>query len=147
LSVFVLAIGILTGCAMTPAMPLTPAEQVEAEAIRKVLADHMAALSARNLDRGADAVADDARMDSRVAGGKVSKAQWRGAVQRSIAGGQWPATLDYQVSSVAFPDPAHATVFGHLVAIQVTGRRTQDRLELKLAKRDGRWLIVESRYL
>jgi hypothetical protein len=55
--------------------------------------------------------------------------------------------LDYQVSSVSFSDPAHATVFGHLVAVQVTGRRTQDRLELRLAKRDGRWLIVESRYL
>jgi hypothetical protein len=104
-------------------------------------------LSAKDLDRAAAVVAENAGMDSRAAGAKVSKAEWRAAVQRVMTAGQWPTSLEYQVSSVSFSDPTQATVRAGLVALQVNGRRTQDRQEVKVEKRDGRWVIVEARYL
>ena len=145
LFVFVLGIGILGGCAATPAVPLTPAQQAEADAIRKMLADHAAALNAKDVARAAADYADQARIESRVAGGTVNRAQWRQAIQQSVTAGQFPH-IQFGVSSVSFSDPTHATVLGDFVATQAGGRRTQDGLEWKMEKRDGRWLIVESRY-
>jgi ketosteroid isomerase-like protein len=138
------AIG-LNGCAATPSAPLTPAQQAEADAIRKMVVDHAAALNAKNMGRAAADYADQARIESRVAGGIVSKAQWQQSIQQSVTAGQFPH-VELGVASVTFTDATHATVMGNLAATQVGGRRTQDRLEWKMEKRDGRWLIVESRY-
>ncbi|HSE95109.1 MAG TPA: nuclear transport factor 2 family protein [Methylomirabilota bacterium] len=145
LMAFVAAVGLLSGCAATPAPPLTPAQEVEAQAIRKMLADHAAALNAKDVGRAAADYADQARIESRVAGGTVNRAQWQQSIQQSVTAGQFPH-IEFGVSRVSFSDPTHATVVGNFVATQAGGRRTQDGLEWKMEKRDGRWLIVESRY-
>jgi hypothetical protein len=47
---------------------------------------------------------------------------------------------------VSMIDSSHATVEGE-VYFSSTSSRTSDKRQWKLEKRDGRWLIVEAKYL
>jgi len=139
---FVLGVGLLNGCATTPAVPMTPAQQAEAEAIRKMLTEQAAAMSARDFGRAAASFAEGAQIDSTAAGRKVNKVEWQQAMQQIAA-----PRVEISVATVSFSDPSHATAVGDFVLYPAAGGRRQARHEWKIQKRDGRWLIVETRYL
>ena len=85
------------------------------------------------------------QIDSLAAGGKVSKAQYRAAMSSALSGASAPR-LSGSDPTIAFTDATHATARRDLRITDSRGSNNY-RLEYRLEKRDGRWLIVESGYL
>jgi ketosteroid isomerase-like protein len=121
-------------------------------AVRETLERYRVASNAGDLDGLLAYYTEDAKIDSTVAGGKVTKADYATAMRAWLARSE---NLEYQsefrVVRVAFPDPARA-----LADVQTTVRRrasfnrpawsAERRLQYALADRGGRWMIVETTY-
>lgn len=138
--------------AAPPAVPdaatMPPAER----AVRTTLDRYLVASNTGDVDSILGYFADDARIDSIVAGGKVSKADYATAMRAWLAK---PENREYQseflVRRVRLPETGRA-----LVDVESKIRRpaslnrpawsTNRQLEYAFAERDGRWLIVESTY-
>jgi ketosteroid isomerase-like protein len=150
---FTAAAAAFTRCAATPASAPDTASMPPAErAVRATLDAHLVASNEADVDRILSHLAEDARIDSIVAGDKVSKAEYATAMRGWLAK---PENREYRselrVVRVAFPETTRA-----LVDVETTIRRpaslsrpawsTDRRIEYALAERNGRWLIVESTY-
>src|SRR4029453_11096834 len=83
----------------------------------------------------------DAKIDSLAAGGKGPKAQYRDAMTKSFASANPPRVTGGE-TSVAFADATHATARRDLRV-----NNSPFRIEYRLEKRDGRWLITQQEYL
>src|SRR5206468_3534119 len=101
---------ILAGCANAPAPPVpsgTPAEQ----AVRSTLEGYWQAGRDGDVDRFMSYYADDAKVDSIVAGGKVTKAGFETAMRKWL---ETPAnrqiTSNYRIVKIEFPSPIDAIV-------------------------------------
>jgi ketosteroid isomerase-like protein len=71
-------VGLLIGCAASA--PSIQGDPGEAEAVRSVLDGFTKAFNAHDVDLMSSYIADDARIDSVVAGGKASKEKYREAM-------------------------------------------------------------------
>jgi hypothetical protein len=139
------------GCATAPASPAASVTLAE-QAVRTTLERYWEASRKADVDRLIVHYADDARIDSIVAGGKVTKAVYEAAMRKWL---ETPAnrqiTSNYRIVKVAFPSPTEAIVDTDVVTSRSGGfsgggfsrnRSVQWRLE----DRAGRWLIAETTY-
>ena len=133
---------LVSACATAP--PLSAGYQAspdEVAAVRQVLVSTEQAFSARDLNALVSGYADDAKIDSLAAGGTVGKPAYRDAMARVFAGGTAPR-VSYGTPSIGFADPTHATI-----QVVVTQGTRSSRIQYQLEKREGRWLIVNQKYL
>jgi ketosteroid isomerase-like protein len=100
------------------------------------------AVNKDELDTMLAQLADDAVIDSATAGGKVTKAQYAEVMANVFQKGTLISAAIRDMS-VTVHDPSRATVLGTLYLQTRTGR-PMGRVEYKLEKRGGRWLIVET---
>jgi ketosteroid isomerase-like protein len=110
--------------------------------IRKAVETTVKAINKDDLPTMLANIADDAIIDSRAAGGKVSKAKYAEVMAEVFKKGDL-ISAELRDVSVTMSDPARAMLLG-TVYIQTKTSRGSGRVEWKLEKRDGRWLIVET---
>lgn len=130
-------IGGLAGYAWAQAATDTDAD---VQLVKSVIDLMIKAFNSGNLTLLLALHADDAKIDSKVAGAKVSKPVWAQAMSRYFQRGS-AASLEYTGLKISLVDATHAVAEGTLYA---NGKGS--RHEWKLEKRDGRWLIVETNY-
>jgi ketosteroid isomerase-like protein len=125
--------------------PVTTAAQgssAEEAAVKDVVQTTVRAVNKDELTTMLAQFADDAVIDSRAAGGKVSKAKYAEVMADVFKKGDL-ISAELRDVNVTMADPTHATVVG-TVYLQTRTNRLSGRNEWKLEKRDGRWLIVET---
>jgi hypothetical protein len=145
---------VLGGCAASGPAPeaARPAAQAspEEQAVRAALAELWAAGS--KLERALPHYADDARIDSLVAGGKVTKPQWEAAMRAWL---QKPESqglqAEYRIDRVSFPAAGRAQVdtrqsIGRSSSFTQGGFNRDREVRWDLEHRNGRWLVVETTY-
>jgi uncharacterized protein (TIGR02246 family) len=117
------------------------------EAVKKTLEEVADAFNARDLKRYMSHFAEDAKVESRSAGGIVGKAKYADSIASLLASGRANRTA-YRDLKVSLTDPTRAIVEGGQYNWDPkTGeQRLGSRYQWKLEKRDGRWLIVETTY-
>jgi hypothetical protein len=132
-------------CATAPAdAPARAAATAPAErAVRATLEDYVKAqndgLAAGRVDAFLPFLAEDAEIDSTVAGGRVTKAGYASAI------GKWLERV--RVRRVSFREPSRAVVETESLVYRL-GSFTQPawstarRIDWTLEQRGGRWLIV-----
>jgi hypothetical protein len=146
------AIGpVLSGCAASaPAPPAATPASPEERAVRAALAELWAASG--TLERMLPHYADDARIDSLVAGGKVPRAQWETAMRAWLATPEGRETqVGYRIDRVAFSPSGRATVdtrqmVGRSSSFTQSGFGRDREVRWELEQRNGRWLVVETTY-
>jgi uncharacterized protein (TIGR02246 family) len=123
-----------------------PAEQT----VRTTLESYWVAGNSGDADRFLPYYADDAKIDSLVAGGKVPKAEFATAMRKWL---QTPANRDikarYRITKVAFPSPTRAVVdtdqeVSRAATFSQSGFSRSRSIQWVLEERDGKWLIVET---
>lgn len=130
--------------------------EAESKQVKSVIDDTFKAMNARDLDHALAHYADDAQIDSKVAGAKVSKSAYREQVTRAWVRNS-DAWTEYGKLQVSMVDPTHAvaegTIYFHLHAAGGAkvrhiqgGPDPTEKHEWKMEKRDGSWLIVETSY-
>jgi len=135
----------LVGVGLGASAPVS-AQQSEADAVEQVLSNYNDASNARNLERMLSLVAEDAQIDSLLAGAKVSKAKFAEALAQAFALGRGART-SLRGLKVSIVDPTHATVNGEVEITAAGASRSQSAShQWKLEKRDEKWLIVETNY-
>jgi ketosteroid isomerase-like protein len=110
--------------------------------IKKVVETTVRAINKDDLKTLLAQLADDALIDSAVAGGKVSKEKYGQAMAEAFKKGDL-VSLELRDFTITMVDSSRATALGTLYAQTRTGRGS-GRVEWKLEKREGRWLIVET---
>ena len=131
--------------ALLAASPIACAAQSsggEEGAIKQVVEATVKAVNKDDLTMMLAHFADDAMIDSRAAGGKVSKARYAEVMAEVFKKGDL-ISAEVRDFNITVGDPSHATVLG-TVYLQTRSNRLSGRNEWKLEKRDGRWLIVET---
>jgi ketosteroid isomerase-like protein len=142
-AIHMVAICLLAACATAPP-PMTSNYQAtpeEVAAVRQTIEGAGNAVNARDLNTLVAYYTEDAKIDSLAAGGKVSRAQYRDAMTKSFASANPPRVTGGE-TSVAFADATHATARRDLRV-----NNSPFRIEYRLEKRDGRWLITQQEYL
>lgn len=138
-------IGMLTGLlvVLLGGAPQAPA-QSEEDAVKKVIQDFAKAQTARDVNLAASYVAEDAKIDSRSAGRQLSKTEW---AQRLVPLVQNPGFSSVQVTrlKVSMADPNRAVVDGEFY-VYTRGGQSGTYHQWILEKREGKWLIVETKY-
>jgi ketosteroid isomerase-like protein len=132
---------------LLPVAPLTAGAQGSADdeaAVKKVIDDVSKAFNRDDLATVLTHLADDAQIDSKIAGGKVSKPKYAEVVAASIRQGN-VLSSQYSGVRVVLSDATHATALGTLYVTTKTNRLSWPH-EWKLEKRDARWLIVETNF-
>ena len=127
------------------ALPTSAAAQgsdSEEAAIKKVIETMVRAVNKDQLNVMLAQFADDAVIDSSAAGGKVSKVKY-GQVMADVFQKGNLISADVRDMNVTMTGSSRATVLG-TVYLQTRTARPTARVEYKLEKRDGRWLIVET---
>ena len=133
---------LVSACATAPPLPAGyQASPDEVAAVRQILAANEQAINARDLNALTASYADDAKIDSLAAGGTVGKPAYRDAMARVFAGGT-ALRASYGTPSIGFADPTHATI-----QVGATQGTRPSRIQYQLEKREGRWLIVNQKYL
>ena len=117
----------------------------EIEAVKRVVEAANAAVNAQKLDEMLAFYADDAKIDSKAAGRQVSKDQYREAM-KNVFDRRSLNRADVTNLTSKLIDSTHATVDGTVYIHLASGNRSGGRNQWKLEKRDGRWLIVETKY-
>ena len=114
-------------------------------AVRTVIETIEKAVSNEDLGLLLAQYADDAMIDSKVAGGKVTKQKFA-----EITAAQFKAhaivLIQYRDIAVTVADPTHATVLGTLYVTAKPDRRFIWRNEWRLEKRDRQWVVVETNF-
>jgi uncharacterized protein (TIGR02246 family) len=137
---------VLTVIAGAASAQSTPAEQT----VRTTLESYWVAGNSGDVDRFIPYYADDAKIDSLVAGGKVPKAEFATAMRKWL---QTPANREikarYRITKVAFPSPARAVVdtdqeISRATTFSQSGFTRSRSIQWVLEERDGKWLIVET---
>jgi uncharacterized protein (TIGR02246 family) len=113
----------------------------EEAAILAVLDETLKATNNDDLKRLLDQYAEDAQIDSRAARARVSREKFGEAMQALFKSGNL-INVEHRDRKVTLIDPTHASVLGTSYITTKTNRSTA-RVEWKLEKRDGRWVIVE----
>ena len=117
----------------------------EVEAVRRVVEETTKAFNAERLDDVLALYADDAKIDSKAAGAQISKSQYRETMTRVLAQ-RSVSRSDVGSLKVSLIDDKHAVVDGVVYIQLASGGRSGGKNQWKLEKRDGRWLIVETKY-
>jgi uncharacterized protein (TIGR02246 family) len=117
----------------------------EADAVKRVIEALSVAINAEKLDELLALYAEDARIDSKATNSIASKDQYGEAMERSFAQRSAPR-VETEGLRVSMINSSHATVEG-VVHFSYASGRTSDKRQWKLEKRNGRWLIVEAKYL
>src|SRR5262245_46513094 len=141
-SALVLAVVLLVAQACATSAPLPAGYQAspdEIKAVGQVLTEVEKAYNAKNINAVASNYADDAKIESLAAGGKVDKPGYRDAMTKLFSGSGAP-TVRYGSPSIGFADATHATVQSPVTI----GSRSY-RVQYQMEKRDGRWLIVDQK--
>ncbi len=118
---------------------------LEIAAVKAVVDATTAASNAQKLEELLALFADDAKIDSKAAGRQVSKDQYREAM-KTLFDRRALSKVDVEGMRVSLLDASHATVDGTVSIQLASGNRTGGKNQWKLEKRDGRWLIVETKY-
>src|SRR5262245_45522959 len=124
-----------------PGMTLDQAQSAAA-AIKWILEQFVRAFNVGDVTRLVSYIAEDWRIDSIIAGGKVSKANYRAAMVKALRSARLGVAIEYHVRLITLSDSTHATVDGTLV----TGAN-EERYQWTFEKRDGKWLIAETTYI
>jgi hypothetical protein len=138
--------GLTAVAALLAASPgSTTAQGIEADeaAIKNVVETMVQAANKDELNVMLAQFSDDAKIDSRAAGGQVSKARYAEIMREVYKRGDI-ISADVRDLAIAMPDSSHATVLG-TVYLQTRTSRPSARVEYKLEKRHDRWLITETR--
>ncbi|HYB69588.1 MAG TPA: hypothetical protein VEH80_02890 [Candidatus Bathyarchaeia archaeon] len=152
----VVGLGIVAAVAGTGWAQAMLDAEAESKQIKTVIDEAFKASNAHNIDQTMAQYADDARIDSKVAGSKISKSAYREQLTRAWSRDS-PVWAEYGNLQVSVADPSHAVaqgmIFIHLHA--ASGQKTRhiqggpdvsEKYEWRMEKRDGRWLIVETSY-
>ena len=131
--VALLAVVASTVAAQTP--------DVEETAIIRVLDDLLKAVKSGDIKLLLAQYADDAQIDSRAAGGRVGKEKFGESVQAMFKQGTITGA-EHHGRKVTLIDATHASVLGTSDIITKAGRSSQ-RVEWRMEKRGGRWVVVE----
>jgi uncharacterized protein (TIGR02246 family) len=128
--------------AASPTITAAQSSGNEEAAIKKVVETAAKAVNKDDLATMLAQYADDAMIDSRAAGGRVSKAKY-GEVMADVFKKGDLISAEVRDVNVTMADPSRATMLGTVYLVTRTNRLS-GRVEWKLEKRDGRWLIVEA---
>ena len=145
----------LAGCASAPpvvtttnGVSTTPAEQ----AVRAMLERYWAVSLADDAEAILAYLADDAKVDSILAGGKVPKAEYATALRAWLKNPERrEIKSENRIERVTFASPSLARVDTQAMlrrdpSFNRPGWGRDRRIEYTLAERGGRWLIVETTY-
>jgi uncharacterized protein (TIGR02246 family) len=136
---------LLAGFWMSP-WPASSQPSADEEAVKKTLEGIAEAFNARDAKRYMAHFADDAKVESRSAGGIVGKAKYAESIEKLFALDRKSRTA-YRDLKVSLSDPSRAVVEGGQYGWDSRGeQRLGSKYQWKLEKRDGRWLIVETTY-
>jgi ketosteroid isomerase-like protein len=129
---------------LTPPPPGMTLNQVQsaADAIKQILEQFARAFNIGDVPRLLSYIAEDRRIDSIIAGAKVSKADYGAVMVQTFKSGRLGTTIEQRVRLITLSDSTHATVDGSVV----TGR-SEERYQWVFEKRNGQWLIVETTYI
>jgi len=130
--------------------------EAESKLVKSVIDDTLEASNARNIDLMLTQYSDDAKIDSKAAGAKISKSAYKDVLTRAWARNP-DGWAEYGKLSVSVVDPTHAVAEGviYIHLHSASGQKTRhvqggpdvtEPHEWKMEKRDGRWLIVETTY-
>jgi uncharacterized protein (TIGR02246 family) len=128
--------------AVSPSAAVAQSSADEVAAIKKVIDNTVQAVKKDDLNLLLAQFADDALIDSRAAGGKVSKDKYREAMAAAFKQGNI-VNVEMRDLDVRIVDSTRATALGTSFLTTKTDRLS-GRTEWKFEKRDGRWLIVET---
>jgi ketosteroid isomerase-like protein len=122
-------------------------QMTDEDAVKKTLEEVAEAFNARDVKRYMSYCADDAKVESRSAGGIVGKVKYTESIEKLIASGRANRTA-YRDLTVSLSGPMHAVVEGgqYNWDPKSGAQRLGARYQWKLEKREGRWLIVETMY-
>ena len=129
---------------------LQAADQNDEEAIKAFVQTWVEVNRKQDVEGLMALVAPDARLDSRSARAKVSKGTWTASIKQAVASGTFGRNQEARIISVTFPAPDRAVLELETSWSIVGGRRPGTQTEKErwtLAKRDGRWFIIEKDYL
>jgi ketosteroid isomerase-like protein len=115
------------------------------DAIKRVVESTTSLANDEKLEELLALYADDARIDSRIAKAVISKAQFRELMTQIFARGNLNRA-DVGSLKVTIVDGTHAVTDGIVYIHTKSGGRINAKNQWKLEKRDGRWLIVETKY-
>ncbi len=141
-----LAFGLLVIAVAAPGALILAAESEEA-AVKAVLGSYVDADRKHDVDGILALFAPDARVDSIVAGAKVSKEMYAAAMKGAQARGMLGRDMEAKVTSVTFPNPDRAILEFDYDLDTARGAHRSYKLKWTLTKRDGRWLILETEYV
>ena len=97
-----------------PGMTLDRAQSA-ATAIKRILEQFVRAFNVGDVTLLVSSIAEDGRVDSIIAGGKVSKANYRAAMVEALQSARLGVAIEYHVRLITLSDSTHATVDGTLV--------------------------------
>ncbi len=129
-------------CSLLAAATSAFAQATEADAVKQTLENFGNAISARDLELLLSFIADDAQIDSRAAGKKVNKQEYREAMARALRNIDGAQLRNLKVT---FKDADNVVVDGEAY-IRAGGQMNASYNQWRLQKRDGKWLIIESKY-
>jgi ketosteroid isomerase-like protein len=136
------ALLVAQACATSPPLPAGyQASPDEIKAVGQVLTEVEKSYNAKDINAVVSNYADDAKIESLAAGGKVGKPGYRDAMTKLFSGSGAPA-VRYGTPSIGFADATHATAQSPVTI----GSRSY-RIQYQMEKREGRWLIVDQKYL
>ena len=117
----------------------------EVEAVKPIVGGANAAVNAQKLDEMLAFYADDAKIDSKAAARQVSKQEY-GVAMKTVFDRHALNRADVTSLTAKLTDATHATVDGTVYIHLTNGNRAGGQNQWKLEKREGRWLIVETKY-
>jgi len=142
-------IGILTSVLAIIVLSVLPSaaqdSAADVDAVKRVVESTAALVNDEKLEEVLALYADDARIDSRIAKAVISKAQYRELLTQIFARGNLNRA-DVGNLKVTIVDGTHAVTDGIVYIHTKSGQRLNAKNQWKLEKRDGRWLIVETKY-
>jgi len=119
--------------------------EAESKLVKSVIDQTVKATNSRDLNLVMAQYADDAKIDSKAVGGKVSKHVYAQALSQIFQRGSI-SSVGYSGLKVSIVDATHAMAAGTLYIKLKAGGSIVSPYEWKLEKRDGRWLIVETNH-
>jgi hypothetical protein len=128
--------------ALIPGLVL--AEQEEEAAVKRVVEATADLLNAGKVESLMALYPDDAKIYNRSVGRQLSKTEHREQVERVVSQRLF-SRLDVDRLKASITDSTHASVEGWLYLSLPNGARSVWNQVWFLEKRDGQWLIVESR--
>ena len=130
---------VTTLCCLLALVASAAAQTAEAGAVKQTLENYANAISARDLELLLSFIADDAQIDSRAAGKKVNKQEYREAMARALRNVDGVQLRNLKVT---LTDADNAMVDGE-THLRAGGQMIAAYRQWRLQKRDGKWLIVE----